>query len=568
MLDNALGYDVFEIDGPAQDLDRADLQPAHVEQVADEPVETIGLLVDRAGELSALLAGPAHVGLQEAGGRRLDRGERGAQVVRDGLQQRGAEGVGLGEAGRSGGIGLEPPSVQREGEVRQERAQHPLVIGRELGAPQHEDRAAVLRQIPPLAVERFRRWVLARRCIEDPSVIAVGEQGDRVERERAAQLVEQSGDGVGLADEDAAGTGQGSGLGARPHRLTRAGGHPVDEQARPDGAHHEDHERSDVLGFADREGVQRRDEEPVGEQRGGEGGDHGHGHATDDRDGDGGDEEQKEVGGQGDIGADRAEDDGQQWEAEDQEEPASDLAGTAGRPSAGAAGGAGCLRLRLCLRALGDHVDVEAVGASHDPVDDRPSEELVPAIPAAGPDHHLGGLLGAGELDERLGHSLPDDLPVAPPELVEQAALCQELRSGPGGEAVRGDHVDADQPSVQPPGDARGTAHELLTSRSAGDGDHHPLPGLPRLADAVGHHVGLEVLLHAIGDPEQGQLAKGGEVAGPEVVGQCRIHPLGRVDVAVSHPAAQRLGAHVDQLDLVGSSHHLVGDGLALGGSP
>ena len=51
----------------------------------------------------------------------------------------------------------------------------------------------------------------------------------------------------------------------------------------------------------------------------------------------------------------------------------------------------------------------------------------------------------------------------------------------------------------------------------------------------------------------------------PEVVAQRGVDPLGRVDVAVRQPAAQRLGGHVDQLDLVGAADHGVGHRLLLG---
>jgi len=76
--------------------------------------------------------------------------------------------------------------------------------------------------------------------------------------------------------------------------------------------------------------------------------------------------------------------------------------------------------------------------------------------------------------------------------------------------------------------------------------------------------VALEGLVDAVGQPEQGQLAQGGEVAGPEVVGEGRVDPGRRVDVAVSHPSPQRLRRHVDQLDLVSRPHDVVGHGLAL----
>src|SRR5262249_38549356 len=121
-----------------------------------------------------------------------------------------------------------------------------------------------------------------------------------------------------------------------------------------------------------------------------------------------------------------------------------------------------------------------------------------------------------------------------------------------------------DQPTVEAPRDAGRPPHELLTTGRAGYRHHHPLARLPRVGDSVGLHVRLEVLLDAIGDPEQSQLAEGGQVPRPEVVAERGVHPLGRVDVAVRHAPAERLGAHVDQLDLVGAPDDVVGNGLAL----
>ena len=50
----------------------------------------------------------------------------------------------------------------------------------------------------------------------------------------------------------------------------------------------------------------------------------------------------------------------------------------------------------------------------------------------------------------------------------------------------------------------------------------------------------------------QRELAQRAEVAAPEVVGERGVDLLGRVDVAVRHAPAQRLGRHVDELDLLG----------------
>ena len=74
----------------------------------------------------------------------------------------------------------------------------------------------------------------------------------------------------------------------------------------------------------------------------------------------------------------------------------------------------------------------------------------------------------------------------------------------------------------------------------------------------------LQILVDAVGDPEQRQLAQSGEIAGAEVVGQGGVDLVRLVDVAVRHTAAQRLRRHVDQFDLVGPSDHLVGHGLPL----
>ncbi len=101
-------------------------------------------------------------------------------------------------------------------------------------------------------------------------------------------------------------------------------------------------------------------------------------------------------------------------------------------------------------------------------------------------------------------------------------------------------------------------------SCAAGQRDHDPLAGLPGALDAVLGPVPLQALVHLVGQPEQGQLPQGGEVAGAEVVGQRGVDLLRRVDVPVRHPAAQRLRGDVDQFDLVGGPDHGVRHGLPL----
>ena len=76
--------------------------------------------------------------------------------------------------------------------------------------------------------------------------------------------------------------------------------------------------------------------------------------------------------------------------------------------------------------------------------------------------------------------------------------------------------------------------------------------------------VTLESFIDLVGQPQQGELAQRRQVADPEVVGERRVDLLGLVDVAVRHPAAQRLGRHVDELDLVGRPDDGVGHRLPL----
>ena len=113
-------------------------------------------------------------------------------------------------------------------------------------------------------------------------------------------------------------------------------------------------------------------------------------------------------------------------------------------------------------------------------------------------------------------------------------------------------------------GDLGGPAQDGLALRPAGEGDDDALSGRPGCRDPVRGAVPLQRLVDAVGQPEQGQLAQGGEVAGPEVVRQRGVDAGRGVDVPVRHPPPQGLRRHVDQLDLVGRADDVVRDRLAL----
>ncbi len=216
---------------------------------------------------------------------------------------------------------------------------------------------------------------------------------------------------------------------------------------------------------------------------------------------------------------------------------------------------------------MGDHVDVDVAGEL-----DRGLADAAPAgqraadpAAAAGAEHQLGGVGRAGEVQQRNRDVVADDGVVTAAEALDELPLRGERARVGVGEAVGPGDVDGQQRAaagaVRDPG---GATDQCLPLGPAGQGDDDPLTGLPDLVDLVLRPVALQALVDASGQPEQRQLPQGGEVSDAEVVGERRVDLLGRVDVAVGHATAQALGGHVDQLDLVGPSDDLVGDGLAL----
>src|SRR5215475_10120703 len=75
------GDDLLETDIAHHELEGTALEAAHVEQVADERVQAVGLLVDGCQELVGRLRRPLDVLLQQARGCGLDRRQRRPQIV-------------------------------------------------------------------------------------------------------------------------------------------------------------------------------------------------------------------------------------------------------------------------------------------------------------------------------------------------------------------------------------------------------------------------------------------------------------------------------------------------------
>ena len=177
----------------------------------------------------------------------------------------------------------------------------------------------------------------------------------------------------------------------------------------------------------------------------------------------------------------------------------------------------------------------------------------------------MGGVDAAGEVEQGRGDVVADDGVERGADVLGEAAQAGQCADRGADQAVAAQHVHGEQLGRAGSfGDAGRAAQHRFALRATGERDHDPFPGLPDVGDPLVGAVALEGDLDLVGHPEQGHFAQRGEVVRLEVVGHGGIHPLRRVDVAVRQPPAQRLRGDVDQLDLFGAAHHLVGDRLLL----
>ncbi len=340
-----------------------------------------------------------------------------------------------------------------------------------------------------------------------------------------------------------------------------AAGGQVDLGGDRDGHREEDHYGDDVLRIADRQGVGGRREVVVQQERA-DGGRRERGQQSAEQGGDDGEEEEEQdvVGEPGAVlhaGEQQREQDGRG----DADQPAGDDPGPA---EAGAAGDGQAPALGDVV--VGDDVDVQVGSglAGHGGAD-AGAEDVLPGLAAAGAEHDLGGVDAAGELQQRGRDVVAYDVVEGAAEVLDEGALYGEFLGRGRGQPVAAGDVDGEDLAAGALGrHARGAADERTALGSAGEAHDDALARLPGGADVVLAAVLLEVLVDTVGDPQERQFAQRGEVAGAEVVGQGGVELVRLVYVAVGHAAAQRLGRHVDQLDLVGAADDLVGYGLPL----
>ncbi|EPH45982.1 putative Sensor protein KdpD [Streptomyces aurantiacus JA 4570] len=350
-------------------------------------------------------------------------------------------------------------------------------------------------------------------------------------------------------------------LGAQPRGLMGPAGGEVHDGGDRDRHGHEDDDRDDVLRVGDRPLVQRRGEVVVEEQRAERRRRERRYQAAKQGRRHGQREEQQHVVRETEVHVDVREKQREQRGTGDADQPAPDDPGAAESRAARhrQAPPLGDLTVR-------DDVDVE-VGPrlAGDGRADAGSEDVLPGLAARGAEDDLGGVDAPREFEQGPRDVVAYDVMERSAQVLHEGALDGQLLGRGGGEAVAAGDVDGEDLAAGAlGGHAGGAADEGAALGSAGEADDDALTGLPGGADVVLAAVLLEVFVDPVGYPQQRQLAQGRQVPGAEVVGQGRVDLVRLVDVAVRHPAAQRLRRHVDQLDLVGPAHHLVRDRLAL----
>ncbi len=263
-LAGACGHHLLEAHGPEQDLAarrsaagscRAGCRRARLSRSVSSSIVC--------EELPARPGSQRDVGLQQAGDRRLDRRQRRAQVVGDGLQQRGAQLVGLRPGGAvSAAAAWRRPRCTASASWDSERPQQALVVGssaRRPRAPAPWCRRRV--EVPALAVGRLCRRIRPGAAPRPPS----RRRGARARRRRRGanvdpQLVEEAAaSGSCSPTRVAVGAGQRLGLGPGPVRVAaRRLAARSTRRLTTTATARNTTRASDVLGLADREGVDGR----------------------------------------------------------------------------------------------------------------------------------------------------------------------------------------------------------------------------------------------------------------------------------------------------------------------
>ena len=232
------------------------LEPRHVEQVGDDPVETRRLLPDGGDERGVVALFELDLVARQRVRARDDGGQRGAQVVRHRAQQRGLDDVAVSQRLRLERLGLEGRAIGRDGEQGRQRRQEPL-RDRRIG------RVALIGEqrgdTPEPRVDRNRELPVRGRRVAELDARRAHVQCDRGE---VGELVELC-DEIGAAQQVARSLGENVSFAAPLFRILLAMTRARGERAHDDGRHEVHGEHGPVGAVAQLERMRRRQEEPV-----------------------------------------------------------------------------------------------------------------------------------------------------------------------------------------------------------------------------------------------------------------------------------------------------------------
>ena len=205
---------------------------------------------------------------EQAGGRRLDRRQRGAQVVRHRPEQGGAQLVGLRPAASAvGRLGLQLAAAQGDGQLVGEGPQHPPVVRGQVGPGdgEHACRRRARRCRSPRRASAAGRSPAAATICQPPPVPAQQARPRRGRRWCCTWPITSVSGSCSVSSAPASRTRIAASARLRVASSDRRAAWPTSHDHHR--GHAEEHdERHEVLGLGDGEGVQRRGEVPVGEQ--------------------------------------------------------------------------------------------------------------------------------------------------------------------------------------------------------------------------------------------------------------------------------------------------------------
>ena len=181
------------------------------------------------------------------------------------------------------------------------------------------------------------------------------------------------------------------------------------------------------------------------------------------------------------------------------------------------------------------------------------AEPAADATPHLAAQHEVGDPLRPRQLDQSGGEvarGMADDVRAQVRGIVQVLLQVARLVERQPLHGRRLDHGGR-HAGAQRSGQGRTAVQRAPAHRPLVDDDQHPLAHRPEPSQALLGDDPLQLLVHGAGDEAQRQLTQRGQVGLGEEAVEGQPGALGRIDVAVAHPLAQGVRAHVDQLDLV-----------------